>query len=51
MLRMNVSLMEYMCKEYDNLHSRIEVSETRIIKELPDKTEQQPRKSTTMDGT
>jgi hypothetical protein len=28
MIRMNVSLMEYMCLEYDNLCSKIQVSET-----------------------
>ena len=39
MLRMNNSLMEYMYKEYDNLHSHIESSETRINKKLRDKTE------------
>ena len=35
-LRMNVSLMEYIRTEYDNLHShpRIEVSETHISKEV-----------------
>ena len=49
MLRMNESLMEYMSAEYDNLHSRIEVSETHITKELRDKTEQQTRESTVMD--
>ena len=32
MLRMNVSLMEYMRTEYDNLHSLIEASETRTSK-------------------
>ena len=41
MLRMNKSLMEYMRmrKEYDNLHSHIESSETRITKQLRDKSE------------
>ncbi len=39
MLRMNKSLMEYMYKEYDNLHSQIEASETRIRKELRDESE------------
>ena len=48
MLRMNESLMEYMSAEYDNLHSRIEVSETHITKELRDKTEQQARETVTM---
>ena len=38
MLRMNKSLMEYIHKEYDNLHSHIETSETRITKEVRDKT-------------
>ena len=37
MLRMNVSLMEYMRTEYDGLHARVEASETRINKELHDK--------------
>ncbi len=39
MLRVNKSLMEYIRKEYDNLHSHMEVSETRINKKLRDKTE------------
>jgi hypothetical protein len=51
MLRMNVSLMEHMRTEYDGLHSRIEVSETRINKELRDKSEEQARHDTTMGGT
>ena len=40
MLRMtrDVSLMEYIRTEFDVLHSRIEASETRINKELCDKT-------------
>ena len=50
-LRMNVSLMEYMRTEYDVLHSRIEASETRINKELRDKTEEQAREATTMGDT
>ncbi len=41
MLHMNVSLMEYMRTEYDNLTSLIEVSETRISKELRDETDRQ----------
>ena len=41
MLWMNVSLMEYMRTEYDNLTSLIETSETRINKELRDETERQ----------
>ena len=45
MLRMNVSLMEYMRTEYDVLHSRIEVSETRINKGLRDKAEEQARQA------
>ena len=49
MLRMNVSLMEYMRAEYDNLRSRIEASETRISKELLDKAEQQAREASIMD--
>jgi len=50
MLRMNVSLMEYMRTEYDGLHSRIEASETRINKELRDKAEEQARQDATMGG-
>ena len=50
-LRMNVSLMEYMCTEYDGLNSRMESSETRINKDLCDKTEEQDRETTTMDVT
>jgi uncharacterized membrane-anchored protein YhcB (DUF1043 family) len=49
MLRMNKSLMEYMRKEYDNLHSHIEASETRITKHLRDKAEVQAQEATTMD--
>ena len=51
MLRMNVSLMEYMCGEYDNLRSKIQASETRITKELRDKAEKQAREDSTMDET
>ena len=51
MLRMNVSLMEYMCGEYDNLCSKIQASETRITKELRDKDEKQDREASTMDET
>ena len=51
LLRMNVSLMEYMRKEYDGLHSRIVTSETRINKDLCDKAEEQTRESVTMDDT
>ena len=36
-------------REYDNIHSQIEVSETRISKELRDKVEQQVREVTVMD--
>ena len=50
MLRMNVSLMEYMRTEYDGLHSRIEASETRMNKELRDKAEEQARQDATMGG-
>jgi hypothetical protein len=50
MLRMNVSLMKYMRTEYDDLHSRIESSETRINKELRDKDEEQAREDATMGG-
>ena len=49
MLRMNKSLMEYMRKEYDNLHSHIEASETRITKELRDKAEVQAQEAAAMD--
>ncbi len=51
MLRMNVSLMEYMRGEYDNLCSKIQASETRITKELRDKVEKQARETSTMDET
>jgi hypothetical protein len=50
-LRMNVSLMEYMRAEYDNLSSKIQASETRITKELRDKDDQQSREDSTMDET
>ncbi len=46
---LNKSLMEYMRKEYDNLHSHIEVRETRIRKELRDKDEVHDQGDTTMD--
>ena len=49
MLRMNKSRMEYMCKEYDNFHSHIEVSETRIRKRIRDKTEVQGQETVVMD--
>jgi len=49
-LRMNVSLMEYM-RQYDNLRSRIETSETRISKELLEKAEEQAREASRMDDT
>jgi hypothetical protein len=48
MLRMNVSLMEYMCTEYDNL-SLMRDYHTPL--ELLDKAEQQVRESSIMDGT
>jgi hypothetical protein len=51
MLRMNVSLMEYIRGEYDNLRSKIQDSETRITKELRDKAEKQAREASTMDET
>jgi hypothetical protein len=51
MLRMNVSLMEYMRGEYDNLCSKIQTSESRITKELRDKVEKQAREASTMDET
>ena len=49
MFRMNKSLMEYMHKEYNNLHSHIEGSETRITKELCDKAEVQGQEDSSMD--
>ena len=49
MLRINKSLMEYMRKEYDNLHSHIESSETRITKQLRDKAEVQAQEAAAMD--
>ena len=48
MLRMNVSLMEYMRTEYDNLRSRIEASETHISKELLEKAAEQAREASRM---
>ena len=51
MLRMNVSLMEYMRAEYDNLRSRIETSETRISKQLLEKAEEQAREASRMHDT
>ena len=51
MLRMNVSLMEYIRGEYDNLRSKIQASETGITKELRDKAEKQAREASTMDET
>jgi hypothetical protein len=41
--------MEYMHKEYDILHSHIETKETRISKDLRDKTEVQGQEATVMD--
>ena len=38
-LRMNVSFVECMSKENDNLYSKLEASEPRINKDLPDKAE------------
>jgi hypothetical protein len=49
MLRMNKSLIEYMRKGYDNLHSHIEASETRISQELRDKAKVQPQQAAAMD--
>ena len=51
MLRMNVSIMEYMHSEYDNLRSKIQASETRITEELRDKAEQQAREASNLDET
>ena len=50
MLRMNVSLMEYMGTEYDNFHSRIEASETRISKELRDEADRQAKEAEEMES-
>jgi hypothetical protein len=36
---MNVSFVECMSKENDNLYSKLEASEPRINKDLPDKAE------------
>ncbi len=41
--------MEYMRKEYDNLHSHIEPTETRITKEIRDKAEVETQEASTMD--
>jgi hypothetical protein len=46
---MKKSLMEYIRKEYDNLHSHIEASETTIRKELRDKSEVQDQEDVVMD--
>ena len=43
LLRMNVSLMEYIHTEYDNLTSQIEVSETRINKEVRDESDRKAK--------
>ncbi len=50
MLLMNVSLMEYMRTEYDNLTSLIETSETPINKELRDETERQTKEAEEMEN-
>ena len=50
MLHMNVSLMEFMRKEYDNLHSLSEVSEGRISKDLRDKAQAQAREAAEMNA-
>ena len=50
MLRINVSLMEYMRTEYDNLHSLIEASETRISEDLRDKADVQDHESAEMEN-
>jgi len=50
MLRMNVSLMEYMRTEYDNLTSLIEASETRISKELRDEADRQAKEAEEMES-
>ncbi len=50
MLRMNVSLMEYMLKEYDNLPSLSEVREGRISKDLRDKAQVQAQAAAEMDA-
>jgi hypothetical protein len=50
LLRMNVSLMEYIHTEYDNLTSQIEVSETRISKELRDESDRQGKEAEEMEN-
>ena len=50
MLRMNVSLMEYMLKEYDNLPSLSEVREGRIRKDLRDKAQVTAQAAAEMDA-
>jgi hypothetical protein len=45
MLRMNKYRLEYMRNEYDNLHSHIEASKTRISTELRDKAEVQAQET------
>ncbi len=47
---LNKSLMEYMRKEYDNLHSHIEVRETRMRREVRDKAEVHAPEADTMDA-
>ena len=45
-----MSLMEYMCTEYDNLTSLIEVSETQIRKDLRDESERQSQETEEMEN-
>jgi hypothetical protein len=50
LLLMNVSLMEYIRTEYDNLTSQIEVSETRISKKLRDESDRQTKEAEEMEN-
>ena len=50
MPRMNVSLVEYMRKDYDNLHSLSEVREGRIRKDLRDKAQVTAQAAAEMDA-
>ncbi len=47
---MNVSFMEYIRTEYDNLTSQIEVSETRINNELRDESDRQTEETEEMEN-
>jgi hypothetical protein len=50
MLRMNVSLMQCIRTEYDNLHSLIEASETRTSKGPRNKDEVKVHESAQMEN-